>query len=221
MRRYLDYSDLRIKKKDAVKLCDNSPLLGPPFITGWEEPFGSYLSKEQYKGNSYILCGGRFVVGQCLNTMSTVAATGVPLAYYFVYVLPCYRSGWAAFDAALFWTQCVLAAIIVTNFLLAALVNPGIVPRSEDQSKELEVGNYKLDINGVACPRFLRLRGITVKQKYCSTCNIFRPPRSKHCNSCDNCVLRFDHHCVWLGQCVGLQNYRFFVGLIFSATKKR
>ncbi|CAN0520889.1 unnamed protein product, partial [Laminaria digitata] len=31
--------------------------------------------------------------------------------------------------------------------------------------------------------------------KYCQTCNMFRPPRSKHCHSCNNCVDR------WVGVC--------------------
>eukprot|EP00812_Abedinium_dasypus_P014881 NODE_844_length_1342_cov_313.458430.p1 GENE.NODE_844_length_1342_cov_313.458430~~NODE_844_length_1342_cov_313.458430.p1 ORF type:complete len:330 (+),score=96.76 NODE_844_length_1342_cov_313.458430:140-1129(+) len=218
MKRYLDYADPRIKQKEVINLCDNRPLLGPPFIAGWEEPFLSYFSKERYKGKSHIFCRGRFVVGQCLNTMSTLTGIVVPGAYYFVFVLPCYRSGSPGFDTALCQTQIVLAALIVTNFLLAAFTNPGIVPRCEGLSKELEPGSYNLDFEGVPFPRFLRIHDVTFKQKFCLTCNVFRPPRSKHCHACDNCVLRFDHHCAWIGQCVGLLNYRFFVSLIFSAT---
>ncbi|XP_019230912.1 PREDICTED: protein S-acyltransferase 10-like isoform X2 [Nicotiana attenuata] len=49
--------------------------------------------------------------------------------------------------------------------------------------------------------------GTSVRSVTCTYCNIMQPPRAKHCHDCDKCVLQFDHHCVWLGTCVGQGNH--------------
>jgi palmitoyltransferase ZDHHC9/14/18 len=45
-------------------------------------------------------------------------------------------------------------------------------------------------------------------QKYCVECYIYRPLRAIHCQACNHCVERYDHHCPWLGVCIGKYNYR-------------
>ncbi|KAJ8771032.1 hypothetical protein K2173_023357 [Erythroxylum novogranatense] len=60
--------------------------------------------------------------------------------------------------------------------------------------------------------------GTSVRSLTCSYCNTEQPPRTKHCHDCDKCVLQFDHHCVWLGTCVGLKNHCRFWWYILEET---
>ncbi|KAJ3352202.1 hypothetical protein HDU83_008253 [Entophlyctis luteolus] len=60
------------------------------------------------------------------------------------------------------------------------------------------------------------VRDISVKVKYCFTCQIWRPPRASHCSSCDRCVEVHDHHCPWTATCIGKHNYRLFYSFILS-----
>lgn len=49
-----------------------------------------------------------------------------------------------------------------------------------------------------------------VELRFCDTCSKFQPLRTKHCVDCGDCVRTMDHHCPWLGTCVGENNRCFF-----------
>ena len=42
-------------------------------------------------------------------------------------------------------------------------------------------------------------------------CTAWKPERCHHCSVCGRCVLKMDHHCVWVANCVGAYNYKFFL----------
>ncbi|XP_023162790.1 palmitoyltransferase ZDHHC15B isoform X2 [Drosophila hydei] len=54
-------------------------------------------------------------------------------------------------------------------------------------------------------------RTINGSVRFCEKCKIIKPDRSHHCSVCSCCVLKMDHHCPWVNNCVNFSNYKFFV----------
>ena len=49
---------------------------------------------------------------------------------------------------------------------------------------------------------------------YCNICTVYVQERTKHCGPCNRCCSKFDHHCKWLNNCIGSENYEEFRVLI-------
>lgn len=57
---------------------------------------------------------------------------------------------------------------------------------------------------------------IFVEMQYCTVCKLEQPLRTKHCRACKRCVMTYDHHCPWIGNCVAERNRRMFFVYIHS-----
>lgn len=94
--------------------------------------------------------------------------------------------------------------------------DPGVLPRNNIYSFSFPNSLGIKETCFMNKKKYYFIRGRKFRVKYCSSCYIFRGPAVSHCKKCDNCVDNFDHHCPWLGNCIGKNNYKFFmIFLIF------
>jgi len=113
-----------------------------------------------------------------------------------------------------------LIVLCITSFK-----DPGFIPKQNADPKIEELlrqeseerKNNPYSSRGTLPKLEIQVKNAIVKSTYCTTCNLYRPPRSSHCSECDSCVNSFDHHCIWVGNCVGLRNYKYFVQFVYCA----
>ena len=63
---------------------------------------------------------------------------------------------------------------------------------------------------------FMQLMKIFDPVLLCADCEVVRTDRSRHCSICQRCCERFDHHCPWINNCVGLGNHGVFMSFLLS-----
>ncbi|KAM8766519.1 palmitoyltransferase ZDHHC18-B [Acanthopagrus schlegelii] len=183
-----------------------------------EEPKRPKKKWEVFPGKNRFYCDGRIIVARQSGVLPlTLGLILVTSGLFFIFDCP---------FLVKHLTSCIpvigggLFVFVVITLLQTSFTDPGILPRATpDEAADIE---KQIDNTGNTSyrppPRTkeVLINQQVVKLKYCFTCKMFRPPRTSHCSLCDNCVERFDHHCPWVGNCVGKRNYRFFYTFIVS-----
>lgn len=48
------------------------------------------------------------------------------------------------------------------------------------------------------------------QDRFCHFCEIIRDRGTEHCQDCGICIIEMDHHCPWVGKCIGKLNLTAF-----------
>ena len=89
---------------------------------------------------------------------------------------------------SLIFINALLVFMFLWSYLTAAMTNPGKMDQRICADAEAD----------------------QTSRWFCKKCKVMKPLRCHHCRRCNRCVLKMDHHCYWIDNCVGLYNMKYF-----------
>ena len=118
--------------------------------------------------------------------------------------------------------------IAIYSHIMAMTTDPGAVPKNayplQDDTQEMNIldngvnngnNNNNNNINNNNVNNGSNNNTIPKFKKFCKKCEAFKPARAHHCSICMRCIVKMDHHCPWVNNCVGIGNHKFFILFIF------
>ncbi|KAE9614192.1 hypothetical protein Lal_00016753 [Lupinus albus] len=115
-----------------------------------------------------------------------------------------------------------LLAMLLWSYFSVVFTDPGRVPSSWRPNIDEERGDTDPLVESAYMGSDLLSNELSAsgdqeyrRVRYCRKCNQFKPPRCHHCSVCRRCILKMDHHCIWVVNCVGALNYKYFLLFLF------
>ena len=169
-----------------------------------EKNFNLITKIADWAGYNYIRWKGNLLLGTCSfrPTMLSLITISIPI-FLFLFFISDFLTKKISFLIPLIIV--IIYIITVSLLIIVSFCDPGII---------LSFPMKKRIIEDRRESKIFQL-GYIKNYKYCDTCSIIRPSRSTHCGDCNNCVEKFDHHCPWIGTCVGKRNYKYFYFFLF------
>uniref|UniRef100_A0A0D6R0X1 S-acyltransferase n=1 Tax=Araucaria cunninghamii TaxID=56994 RepID=A0A0D6R0X1_ARACU len=164
-----------------------------------------------------------------LGSFMVILVLGIVGATYYAVVIvnygPAIQNGGFETAKALFVLFCFhfLLVMLLWSYFAVVLTDPGGVPPDWTPAIDEECGetvpltrSYESTVPALNSQSPLTVNGPSKSRfQSCRKCNQLRPPRSHHCSICGRCILKMDHHCIWVINCVGARNYKFFLLFLF------
>ena len=144
-------------------------------------------------------------LGAALVAFATVLISCIAYAGFFL-LLPIVSE---PYSISFFWHIIFgffLLYSVYFSYVMVVFTPPG--DTMDEDFKEEEVFSFAPELPSIQAMQELLLI------KDCDRCEMPKPPRSHHCSICGKCVLKMDHHCPWINNCVGHGNYRYFVSFL-------
>jgi len=166
-------------------------------------------TREKLIGNNEIWCKKSFITGRSyLNMYFSSSFALIPTILILILTLKTENLD-TAWKLVLILVELSLSTLVILHVFFSGCKDPGILKKRVDSNIRRKFENdEKTDY-------YVTNKGYINKLTLCYSCNLIRPPRTSHCAECDNCTEKFDHHCVWVGTCVGKRNYKNFLTFLF------
>ncbi|KAL7436427.1 hypothetical protein ACHAXM_005199 [Skeletonema potamos] len=200
----------KTKKPSSDMICPCCPSMirrgfGPLFATSTKVGNVFILSPRCYNQFGFGVCGPHWFGPVCCFGLETIAT---------IYYYSLAKNNVGMISAVI----CLLFYIFgIISLCLVACSDPGIVRSVRGGGVD---GRGGLDGAGVGRNGWNGYAGVSTAEnnitaragwRYCDLCSVYQPPDAVHCPECNVCIEGYDHHCPWMGQCIGKKNFTSFM----------